>query len=182
MAALSFTVAALFGACSHADRSATFMSQRYRYTITIPMGWSGMSAERVLAAGEEPRTCCGGVDIIGARPSTRVSTMPLPGLVIGAQAAGDVTLASWTDQVIEIVANQKGCTHPARRDPIEWGAVKGTVLRYPNCPNGSGLYHLWAVAVDHGRAFHIVWFKDHWSEKRDRKEFDRVVESMTFAR
>jgi hypothetical protein len=171
-------------ACSSAGDAtrSTFTSPEYGYTVRLPKGWSGLGADHALAPGEAPRTCCGGVDIIGARPAGEVSTMPLPALVIGAQTVpDDMTLTDWTTRAIDTVADQKGCPRPSARERIKIGDVDGALLLYPDCPKGTGLFHLWAVALRHGRAFHIVWFKKDWNAARDRPQFDRVIESMSFA-
>jgi hypothetical protein len=183
LAALTLGLAGLSCACSNDGgvRGSTFTSPEYGYTLRLPQGWSGLKADRALTPGEPPLTCCGAVDIIGARPSVKVSAMRLPALVIGAQPVpGDMTLTDWTTRATEAIASQKGCPRPSARERITIGDVDGALLLYPDCPKGTGYFHLWAVALSDGRGFHIVWFTDKWNEERDRPQFDRVVESMSF--
>jgi len=97
--------------------------------------------------------------------------------VVGAQrdTAGD-----WTERVVEIVSKFKGCPRPARRDELTIGGVPAALLTYPDCPTGSGLYHLW-VAVEHGGlAYQIVWFNHPGQEAADLAQFRTMLASVAF--
>jgi hypothetical protein len=56
------------------------------------------------------------------------------------------------------------------------------MLRYPDCPKGSGLYHLWTAVIHGGRGFHMVWFGRSERESQDRPVIDEVLESLSFAK
>lgn len=178
-------IAAASGCSSTSEKSAseTFRSPTYRYTLSHPASWSAIPAEHVLPADGPPLTAGGGTDIIGAKANTRVSKMELPALVIGAQAlAGATSLDEWKAAVTRTVAFQKGCARPRSSEPVKVGGESAVMLRYPDCPKGSGLYHLWTAVVHNGRGFHVVWFGRSGNETKDRPVIDDVLASLNFTK
>jgi hypothetical protein len=169
------------GSTSEKSVSKTFTSPTYGYTIALPSGWSAIPADRVLPADGPPLTGGGGTDIIGANANQRVSKMELPALVIGAQGLlGTTSLDGWKAAVTRIVAKQKGCKQPRSSERLNVGGDTAVMLEYPDCPRGSGLYHLWTVIVHKGRGFHVVWFGRSENETKDRPLLDDVLASFSF--
>jgi hypothetical protein len=153
----------------------------YGYTLAHPAGWSAIPAAHVLPADGAPLTAGGGSDIIGAKANTRVSKMELPALVIGAQElAGAAGLDEWKAAVTRVVALQKGCAQPSSSEAVNVGGESAVMLRYPDCPKGSGLYHLWTAVVHNGRGFHVVWFGRSANESKDRPVIDEVLAILSF--
>lgn len=160
-----------------------FSSPTYRYTVAHPASWSAIPAGHVLPADGPPLTGGGGTDIIGAKANTRVSKMELPALVVGAQElARPTSLDEWETAVRHTVVFQKGCAQPRSSEPLKLGAERAVMLRYPDCPKGSGLYHLWTAVVHNGRGFHVVWFGRSGDESKDRPLIDEVLASLTFTK
>ncbi len=184
--ALGLALLAAASGCSSASEkpaSETFRSPTYRYTLSRPAGWSAISAEHVLPADGPPLTAGGGTDIIGANANTRVSKMKLPALVIGAQElAGATSLDEWKTAVTRTVAFQKGCARPSSSEALEVGSEDAVMLRYPDCPSRSGLYHLWTAVVHNGRGFHVVWFGRSGDETKDRPVIDDVLATLNFTK
>jgi hypothetical protein len=165
------------------SRSRTFRSSAYRYSIRLPTDWSAIKADRVLKPGEPPYTSRGATDIITRKAATKVSKMKLPAVVIGAQRVpAGTTIDQWTAEVIAGVSEQKGCEQPASREPLRIGGDEAALLGYPDCPHGSGLYHLWTVVVHRGRGFQLVWFNNAGQEARDRAILDGMLSSLVFRR
>lgn len=54
------------------------------------------------------------------------------------------------------------------------------LLSYPDCPSGSGLYHLWIAVVHRNRGFHIVWFNREDHRAKDRARIDQMLASISF--
>jgi hypothetical protein len=75
---------------------------------------------------------------------------------------------------------QKGCAAPPSSERLKVGGDDAVMLRYPECPSGSGLYHLWTAVVHNGRGFHVVWFGRSEDEVKDRPVIDEVLASLRF--
>lgn len=171
------------GSSSSEPASKPFRSPTYRYTIEHPASWSAIPAEHVLPADGPPLTSGGGTDIIGANANERVSKMGLPALVIGAQEVpAAMSLDEWKTAVTRTVAFQKGCPQPSSSERLKVGGDDAVMLRYPDCPKASGLYHLWITVVHDGRGFHVVWFGRSENETKDRPVIDEVLGSLAFTK
>jgi hypothetical protein len=172
-------------ACSRGGDSTpaatTFQSDTYGYSIELPADWSGIAASETLGEGEPPATGRPATDIFARAPARKVSDMQLPALVVGAQSvpAGTV-IADWEATVIGVVGEMKGCPAPESAQPAAIGGYEALVLRYPDCPEGGGLYHLWAIVVQGGRGYHFVWFDESAREMADRPTFDALLASVRF--
>lgn len=177
----------VFGACggggSGGGSTATkrFHSPVYGYTLSHPTTWSAVPAAHRLDDGQPPATGGGGTDILGVNASTKVSQITLPALVIGGQKISpQVTADAWTSTVAGTVSFMKACPQPDAREPVTVGDTQGTLLRYDDCPKGSGLFHYWVAVVHRGVGYHIVWFDQQKQEATDRPAFDKVLKSFTF--
>jgi hypothetical protein len=180
--ALAAITAASAGCGSGSAHGPTrFSSHVYPYTIELPAGWSALAATDELGAGQPPLTGPPITDVFGVRPDRRVSRMPLPALVIGAQPVQRGTsLDAWEEIVTGIVRFQKGCEPPPGGQRVAVGEEEGVLLRYPDCPTGSGLDHLWIAAVHRDRGYHIVWFNRPGHEVEDRKALDHILRRWQF--
>ena len=181
-AAVLATLALLAGACDTAERpSPIFRSAEYNYSIDLPEGWTSVRASSRLDDGEPPATAYGKTDILGSNASTKVSQMGLPALVIGAQpVAAGTGAAQWAEAVTKTVSFMKRCAETGRRFPLRIGGAPAEVLVYEDCPEGSGLTHLWATVVHEDLGFHIVWF-DRAGELDDQKaELRALLASFSF--
>ena len=164
------------GACGSSDGSTrAFRSDVYRYTLDLPSGWTSVRATRQLDDGEPPATATGGTDVLGSKASTKVSQMPLPALVVGAQPVeADTSPDEWAAAVTRIVGSMKGCPEPDGRIVLTIDGATAVVLVYEECPAGSDLTHLWATTVHDGLGFHLVWF-DHRGNLEDKEDELRVL-------
>ncbi len=180
---ISFAVVA--SACGSGDSGddtlSTFRSRTYGYSIDHPAGWTVVAAERELDNGQPPLTGPPVTDVIAQHANRKVRDMELPALVVGAQAVpAGTSIDDWTARVIETVALQKHCVRPDTTERLRLGSESAVLLSYPDCPSGSGLYHLW-IAVLHGdRGFHIVWFNHEGHLAQDRALLDRMLSSISF--
>lgn len=183
VAVLLVALAACGGGGSGDSSGATeaFHSATYGYTLKHPAAWSSVSATHMLDDGQPPATSGGGTDILGVNASTKVSQTVLPALVIGGQKVSPaVTQDAWTSTVASTVSFMKACPQPDGREPVIVGGAPGTLLRYDDCPKGSGLFHFWVAVVHRGVGYHIVWFDQQKQEATDRPAFDKVLTSVVF--
>ncbi len=161
------------------SRTHQYHSAEYGYSLRLPSGWGAIPAKHWLASDAAPRTANGGVDIIAARPSIRVSEMSTPALVIGAQHLDrPMSSAEWADQVVGIVEEMKQCARPDHRDPIAVGATNGILLTYNDCPEELAYYHLWVTVAHRGVAYQIVFFDQQGNEVANRAQFEAILTSL----
>lgn len=167
---------------NHAKAAGTFNSPAYGYRIVLPTGWTAVAAERRLDDGAPPVTGGPVTDIFAERATRRIRQLSVPAVVVGAQrVAPGTSLADWTARVIGIVSTFKGCAQPVNREDLTVGGVPAVLLTYPNCPAGSGLYHLWVALVHDGLAYQIVWFNHPGREVEDRALLQRMLASAAFS-
>jgi hypothetical protein len=167
---------------SGAGNLRTFRSRTYGFAMDHPADWTIIEATRVLEDAEPPATAGGGTDILARHAATKVRDMTLPAMVVGAQGVSSTTdIDGWTSMVISTVSFMKQCPQPDARERIGVGDEQGVLLTYNDCPKESGFFHLWTAVVHGGLGFHIVWFDRHGREAADRKAFDKVLSSVSFA-
>jgi hypothetical protein len=163
------------------DRSESFDSPVYGYTLEHPAGWTTIPAEGELEPGEPPTTSSGRTDVIAAHASLMVSDMTLPAIVVGAQPVEPgTTLDDWTAEVQAIVAGFKGCAEPSEIDAIDVAGEPAALLVYPDCPAGLGLDHLWVVFVHDELGFQMVWFDESSDGPVEREEFEQILSTVSF--
>lgn len=175
------------GACGGGGSGGTatatkkFHSATYGYTLSHPAGWSEVAATQLLQDGQPPTTGGDATDILSVNASRKVSQITLPALVIGGQKVSPaVTPDVWASTVASTVSFMKACPQPDGREAVTVGGAPATLLRYDDCPKGSGLFHFWVAAVHRGVGYHIVWFDQQKQEATDRPTFDKVLKSVTF--
>lgn len=83
--------------------------------------------------------------------------------------------------MIPLVGRFKGCPSPATTQSVTLGGHAALRLKYPNCPPGQGLYHLWTIAVADGKDYQFVWFNTPGNELHDRSVLDGMLESVSFS-
>jgi len=170
------------GGGSHAS-SATkqFHSAVYGYTLSHPAAWSEVAATKLLQDGQPPATGGDATDILAVNASRKVGDITLPALVIGGQrVAPTVTIDRWASDVGSTVSFMKSCAQPDGREAVTVGREQAMLLRYDDCPKGSGLFHFWVAVVHRGVGYHIVWFDQKSNEATDRAAFDKVLKSVVF--
>jgi hypothetical protein len=160
-----------------------FESSVYGYSIELPAGWAAIAATEGLDPGTPPLTGPPVTDVIAPRPDRMVSRMRLPALVVGAQPVAEGTTADeWSRTVRRIVREQKGCRAPSGTRRFEVDGEDAVLLRYPDCPRGSGLDHWWIALVHRGRGYHLVVWDDRDHAARGRARFRELVDSVEFDR
>ena len=183
MVALLVVLTACGGGRSGSGSTATakFHSAVYGYTLSHPASWSAVPASHMLDDGQPPATGGGGTDILGVNASTKVSQITLPALVIGGQKVSpQVTPDAWATTVAGTVSFMKACPQPDGKEAVSVNGAQATLLRYDDCPKGSGLFHFWVAVVHRGVGYHIVWFDQQKEEATDRPAFDKVLKSVVF--
>jgi len=165
----------------HASAMRHFRSQTYGYSIDYPATWTTIAADEKLADNQPPVTGAPVTDILAQRASRRIRQMQEPAFGVGAQRVPrSTTVAEWTPRVIALVSTFKGCPGPATTENIRVGGAPAVLLTYPDCPKGSGLYHLWTAFVHNGLGYQMVWFNHPGQEAADRAVLQRMLASVRF--
>ena len=93
-----------------------------------------------------------------------------------------MSLDVWRARVVALVGSFKGCATPTTSDATTVGGAPGEDLTYPNCPAGSGLYHVWTITVHNGLAFQFVWFDNQDRQAADESLRKHEIETVSFDR
>lgn len=176
-------LAACGGGGGSGGSSATkaFHSATYGYTLKYPAAWSSAPAAHMLDDGQPPAAGRGGADVFGVNASTTASDLTPPSVLVGGQkVAPSMTLDAWASNVASTVSFVKACPQPDAREAVTVGGAPGALLRYDDCPKGSGLFQFWVAVVHRGVGYHIVWFDQQKQEATDRPAFEKVLKSLTF--
>jgi len=183
VALLALLVACGDGGSGGGSSTATkkFHSAIYGYTLSYPAAWSQRAARQMLQDGQPPATGGGGTDVLANGSNLAVDATTVPEIVIGGQKVSPaVTPDAWASTVASTVSFMKACPQPDAREPVTVAGIQATLLRYDDCPKGSGLFHFWVAVVHRGVGYHIVWFDQQKQQATDRPAFDKVLKSITF--
>ena len=153
-------------------KSTSFTSETYRYTLTLPAGWTSAQASKTWDGKSGLKSDSPEVDQFLA-PSAVTST--------GVAAPSDQTLAASTDAVIAATARYHGDTcppTPEAQDPITIGGDPGMLVAW-NC----GILINIAVTVHNGVGYQFLWRDPAVkaaTSPTDRAAFLAVLESVQF--
>lgn len=155
----------------------------YGYSIAIPSGWSALSATTRLDPGGAPVLNSTATDVIAVNADRKIRSLVTPALVVGAAPVDpSTTLDAWRATVESLVGRFKGCSEPASTHDAFVGAAPAVMLTYPDCPAGSGLYHVWTVTIHGGLAYQFVWFDQQGRETANRSLLDNEMRTVRFDR
>lgn len=150
----------------------SFTSETYRYTLTLPAGWTSVQASK---------TWDGKTGLKSDSPEVDQFLAPADVTSTGVSAPSDQTLAASTDAVIAATARYHGDTcppTPEAQDPITIGGDPGMLVAW-NC----GILINIAVTVHNGVGYQFLWRDPAVhaaTAPTDRAAFLAVLESVKF--
>ena len=150
----------------------SFTSETYRYTLTLPAGWTSAQASKTWDGKTGLKSDSAEVDQFLA-PADVTST--------GVAAPSDQTLAASTDALIAATVQYHSDTcppTPEAQDPITIGGDPGMLVAW-NC----GILINIAVTVHNGVDYQFLWRNPAVhaaTDPTDRSEFLSMLESVQF--
>lgn len=159
-------------AATVAFKTTSFTSETYRYTLTLPAGWTSAQASKTWDGKSGLKSDSAEVDRFFA-PATVTAT--------GVAGPSDQTLAASTDALITATVKYHSDTcppTPEAQDPITIGGDPGMLVAW-NC----GILINIAVTVHNGVGYQFLWRNPSVhaaTDPTDRAAFLAMLETVQF--